>query len=148
MDLTFQEPTAIKLRILARRLAPFCNLEHFWAIALADWNGRFPYPWRYPWSLEEFLAPVGGVKGPGPIPMEARELMAALGLSGGPTVGRLMDILTVAFDSSQITNREEALELATRALADPNFQLAGPETPKEVLIDDGESIRPDLALTF
>ncbi|MDR1658471.1 MAG: HD domain-containing protein [Deltaproteobacteria bacterium] len=142
MDLSFQEPTTIKLRILARRLAPFCNLEHFWAIAMADWNGRMPFPWRFPWTLEEFLAPVGGQKGPGPIPLEAKELMVALGLSGGPTVGRLMDIVTEAFDTGQITDRSEALELAAVALADPDYRPDKAPIPSTLLLaDDKESER-------
>jgi putative nucleotidyltransferase with HDIG domain len=119
MDMSFREPMAMSLKILARRLAPFCDLRHFWAIAKADWDGRSPWPFGYPWALEEFLAPVGGEAGPGPIPLEARELMAELGLSGGPTVGRLMGVVTSAFDRGKISTKKDALELAASALADP-----------------------------
>jgi tRNA nucleotidyltransferase (CCA-adding enzyme) len=123
MDLSFRELSSINLKVLAKRLAPFCNLEHFWALAQSDWNGRSPCPDRYPYSLEEFLEPVGGEKNPGPIPLEAEELMASLGLSGGPTVGRLMKLVTEAFDKRCVTTAEEALELAAAALVDPDFKL-------------------------
>jgi tRNA nucleotidyltransferase (CCA-adding enzyme) len=129
MDLSFREPTTLNLRILARRLAPFCDLSHFWAMAAADWNGRSPLFESYPWSLVEFLEPVAGERGPGPIPLEARDLMCALGLSGGPAVGRLMDILTRAFDCGRIATRDQALELAATALADPDFDFAKLKSP-------------------
>ncbi|MDR0621371.1 MAG: HD domain-containing protein [Deltaproteobacteria bacterium] len=117
MDLSFREPTALNLKILARRLAPFCDLGHFWALAKADWNGRSPRVFSFPWTLEEFLEPVGGQTGPGPIPLEARELMAELGLSGGPIVGRLMEEITDAFDRGKIATSREALDLAAASLA-------------------------------
>ncbi|MDR1111169.1 MAG: HD domain-containing protein [Deltaproteobacteria bacterium] len=126
MDMSFREPTSLNLKILARRLSPFCDLGHFWALARADWNGRSPCPDGFPWTLDEFLVPVGGQRGPGVIPLEARELMAGLGLSGGPTVGRLMEVVTAAFDSGQILTSQEALELAASALADPSFAEARP----------------------
>jgi hypothetical protein len=126
MDLSFREPTPMNLKILARRLSPFCDLGHFWAIAKADWNGRSPWPYDYPWTLEEFLEPVGGERGPGVIPLETRILMAELGLSGGPIVGRLMNYVTAAFDSGQITTSQEALELAASALANPSLLDATP----------------------
>jgi hypothetical protein len=124
MDLTFREPTTLNLKILARRLAPFCDLGHFWAMAKADWNGRSPYPFFYPWTLEEFLEPVDGQTGPGPIPLEARELMEKLNLEGGPIVGKLMDVVTQAFDQGTVRTAEEALELAASALANPGFMAA------------------------
>ncbi|MDR1486693.1 MAG: HD domain-containing protein [Deltaproteobacteria bacterium] len=123
MDLSFRERTNINLKVLAKRLAPFCDLEHYWAIAYSDWNGRSPCPERYPWTLEEFLEPVGGQKKPGPIPLETNQLMASLGLSGGPIVGRLMDLVTEAFDKSYVTDAAQALELAATALADPDFKV-------------------------
>ncbi|MDR0355687.1 MAG: HD domain-containing protein [Deltaproteobacteria bacterium] len=130
MDLSFREPTALSLKILARRLSPFCDLGHFWAMAKADWEGRSPCPEPFPWTLEEFLAPVGGRTGPGAIPLEARQLMAGLGLSGGPTVGYLMDIVTKAFDDGQISSAGEAMELAAAALADPDFPKSRAFEPK------------------
>ncbi|MDR2367534.1 MAG: HD domain-containing protein [Deltaproteobacteria bacterium] len=123
MDLSFREPTALNLKVLARRLAPFCDLGHFWSMAKADWEGRSPCPDGFPWTIEEFLEPVGGEKGPGVIPLEARQLMAGLGLSGGPTVGRLMNVVTDAFDSGKIATSQDALELAASVLAD--------ESPRE-----------------
>jgi tRNA nucleotidyltransferase (CCA-adding enzyme) len=140
MDLSFREPGALNLRILARRLAPYCDLSHFWALAAADWNGRSPLFETYPWSLEEFLEPVDGQRGPGPIPLEARELMAALGLSGGPTVGRLMEIVTRAFDGGRVSNREQALDLAAAALYDPDFRLEAPPTPRALLGESDDSL--------
>ena len=129
MDLSFRDPTTLNLRILARRLTPFCDLSHFWAMAAADWNGRSPTFDIFPWSLEEFLEPVSGERGPGPIPLEAKDLMCALGLTGGPTVGRLMEILTRAFDCGRISTRDEALDLAATALYDPDFTLDEPRMP-------------------
>lgn len=144
MDLSFREPSTLNLRILARRLAPFCDLAHFWAMAAADWNGRNPLYETFPWSLEEFLEPVNGERGPGPIPLEAKDLMCALGLTGGPTVGRLMEILTRAFDCGKISTREEALELAATALYDPDFSLDEPKIPYLLAGEDGrEAIADD-----
>jgi tRNA nucleotidyltransferase (CCA-adding enzyme) len=130
MDLSFREPDPLNLRILARRLAPFSDLARFWALAAADWNGRSPRLEAYPWSLEEFLEPVGGERGPGPIPLEARDLMLALELPAGPDVGRLMDLVTRAFDCGQISTREQGLKLAAQAFADPGFELEEPKLPK------------------
>jgi tRNA nucleotidyltransferase (CCA-adding enzyme) len=121
MDMSFREPTTLSLRVLARRLAPFCDLSHFWALSRADWNGRNPCPTKYPWTLEEFLEPVNGEKGPGAIPLEAKELMAGLDLKGGPMVGRLMEIISSAFDSGKITTSQEAMELAASYLEEPNL---------------------------
>ncbi|MDR2387353.1 MAG: HD domain-containing protein [Deltaproteobacteria bacterium] len=124
MDLSFREPTTLNLKILARRLWPFCDLGHFWAITKADWQGRIPYPFDYPWTLEEFLEPVDGQRGPSPIPLEARELMAELDLPGGPMVGKLMALITEAFDKGEIFTGPEALKLAAAALAKPEFKAA------------------------
>ncbi|MDR1545405.1 MAG: HD domain-containing protein [Deltaproteobacteria bacterium] len=118
MDLSFRNLASANLRTLARKLAPLCDLEQFWALAAADWNGRSPCPLRYPWTLEEFLSPVGGRKGPAELPLDARRLMAALGLTGGPTVGRLMALIAAAVDDGTVTEADEALALAASALVE------------------------------
>jgi tRNA nucleotidyltransferase/poly(A) polymerase len=125
MDLTFRPPEKMSLTVLARRLHPLCDLSHFWALARADWNGRRPNLESYPWSLDEFLEPVGGRVGPGEIPLEAPELMARLGLPGGPAVGGLMRAVAEAFDLGRVSTREEALELAASLLAE-----TGPDGPR------------------
>jgi hypothetical protein len=61
------------------------------------------------------------------MPLEARDIMAGLGLSGGPTVGRLMRIVTEAFDTGKVSTSGGAMELAAAALADPGFMISPAE---------------------
>jgi hypothetical protein len=136
MDLSFRVPDAINLRVLARLLAPHCDLAQFWAFAKADWEGRSPCPERYPYSLEEFLEIAGGQKGPLRIPLQARDLMAALGLSGGPTVGRLLKIVKSAYDLGRISTVQEGLELAAEVLGDPlSLETRFQESPSLAGVD-------------
>jgi tRNA nucleotidyltransferase/poly(A) polymerase len=117
MDLSFTTPDRPKLRVLARRLAPHCDLGHFWALASADWNGRKPWLEPYPWTLEDFLEPVDGRRGPAEAPVDAGRLMSEFGLAGGPIVGKLVRLVNEAFDRGDVSTAAEAIELAAAALA-------------------------------
>ncbi|MDR1166766.1 MAG: hypothetical protein LBO66_13025 [Deltaproteobacteria bacterium] len=119
MDLAFKTPGAADLRAIGRYLAPEANLADFWAVVAADWNGRSPWPERFPWSLEEFLEPVGGAAGVRPSPLKGGEIMEALKIPAGPRVGKIKKALERAHDLGQIESKEEALALARKiALSD------------------------------
>ncbi|UQZ90802.1 hypothetical protein C4J81_16940 [Deltaproteobacteria bacterium Smac51] len=112
MDLAFQIVSPKALRRLARRLSPECDLIDFWAIAAADWNGRGPEMGRFPMSLQEFLAPLGGRADSPPPLLMGRDLIGHFGLPPGPEIGRLLRLIEEASDEGIITTKEAALEYA------------------------------------
>ncbi|MDR2611538.1 MAG: hypothetical protein LBG06_01380 [Deltaproteobacteria bacterium] len=109
MDSAFKTLSRARLRWIARELAPDADLEDFWAVTVADWNGRRPWPEPYPWSLEEFLEPVGGETGPPPDLVSGRDLLVELGVPEGPEVGRLLQLVRQESDEGRISSREAAL---------------------------------------
>lgn len=116
MDTAFQELTPRALRRLARRLAPDCGLGEFRALAAADWNGRGPGFAEYPYSLEDFLAPLGGRDAPPEPLLRGRDLLEIFGLEPGPDLGRILKLIEEAGDDGRISGREEALAYARRLI--------------------------------
>ncbi|MDR2142704.1 MAG: hypothetical protein LBR11_13160 [Deltaproteobacteria bacterium] len=108
MELTFQSLSSQGLRQLARHLAPESDLEDFWALSAADWNGRRPRFELFPYSLEEFLEPVGGLATPPQPLLLGGELIGLSYLRPGPGVGRWLRRLALAQDSGAARTREEA----------------------------------------
>jgi tRNA nucleotidyltransferase (CCA-adding enzyme) len=109
MDSAFKTLSPGKLRWIARQLAPEADLRDFWAVCAADWNGRSPWPEGYPWSLDEFLEPVGGEPGPPGDLVTGGELMASFGIPEGPEVGRLLKLVRREHDEGRLDTREGAL---------------------------------------
>jgi tRNA nucleotidyltransferase/poly(A) polymerase len=110
MDLAFRTMTACEMRALARELAPEADLADLWAIVAADWNGRSPWPERFPSSLGEFLEPVRGEAGPPKDLVTGGDLLRSFGIPEGPEVGRLLRRLRTEHDEGRVETREEALE--------------------------------------
>ncbi|MDR3153827.1 MAG: HD domain-containing protein [Deltaproteobacteria bacterium] len=109
MDLAFKAFEPAVLRRTARGLAPDADLADFWAIVASDWNGRSPWPEKFPLSLEEFLEPVGGKTGAAPDLVTGRDILEAFGIGAGPEVGRLLKLAREATDDGRVSSREQAL---------------------------------------
>jgi tRNA nucleotidyltransferase/poly(A) polymerase len=120
MELSFKELKPYLLRRVARALAPECDLIDLWAICLADWEGRRPRPYLFPYSLEEFLAPVkGAITAPPPL-LRGQDLMAVFNITPGPQLGWLKNKVNAAFDAGLVRDRAEALALVKTLLTAPN----------------------------
>ncbi|MDR2460575.1 MAG: HD domain-containing protein [Deltaproteobacteria bacterium] len=117
MDCAFSSITFGNLRQIARYLAPHADLADFWAITAADWNGRSPWPEKFPYTLEDFLEPVGGNLQPLEELLNGKELIALLGISEGREIGRLKKLIVEAQDKELIKTKEEALKLARENLS-------------------------------
>ncbi|MDR1920720.1 MAG: HD domain-containing protein [Candidatus Adiutrix sp.] len=116
MDLKPQDVAPKALRRLARRLAPECDLADYWALSVADWNGRGPGLEPFPLSLTEFLAPAGNLARPRPPFLRGRDLMARFNLAPGPAMGRILRRLDEAADDGLVKDEPEALALAARMI--------------------------------
>jgi tRNA nucleotidyltransferase (CCA-adding enzyme) len=117
MDCAFKAMTAGNLRQIARFLTPHADLTDFWAIVAADWNGRSPWPEKFPFTLEEFLEPVGGNPGSPEDLLNGRELGALLGLGEGREIGRLKRLIGEAHDKELIQSKDDALRFAREKLS-------------------------------
>ncbi|MDR0548120.1 MAG: hypothetical protein LBI10_01715, partial [Deltaproteobacteria bacterium] len=108
MELSFRPVTAEGLFSLARKLAPDCDLTDFWAISVADWNGRRPRFEVFPHSLQEYLAPVGGATtAPKPL-LAGHEVISQSQIAPGPQVGQILKLLAKAHDKGEIRTPDEA----------------------------------------
>jgi tRNA nucleotidyltransferase (CCA-adding enzyme) len=122
MELSFKPLTAEGLWRVARKLAPESDLADFWAISAADWNGRRPRFEAFPYSLNEFLAPVGGDKdAPKPL-LAGHELIKYCRVAPGPQVGLILKSLAAAHDKGEIRTPEEARRWVRGRWRDGRFQ--------------------------
>ncbi|MDR1314250.1 MAG: HD domain-containing protein [Deltaproteobacteria bacterium] len=130
MDSAFRKLSPGRLRWIARELAPEADLSDFWAVAAADWNGRSPWPEKYPYSLEEFLEPVGGLAGPPRDLVTGGDLVCSFGVPEGPEVGRILRLVRSEHDEGRVDTREGALEFVAGLLRTGASGTAGPERPE------------------
>lgn len=112
MDLAFRSITPRALKRLARRLAPDCDLADYWAMAVADWNGRGPSLEPFPLTLGEFLEPLGGLSTPPEPLLRGRDILENFDFQPGPDLGRLLKLIDEAADEGRLRDRREALDYA------------------------------------
>jgi tRNA nucleotidyltransferase/poly(A) polymerase len=112
MDCAFRTRGSVNLKKIARFLHPDADLTDFWALLSADWDGRRPWPEKYPYDLEDFLEPLGGAFAPPRDFLTGEEIISAFGVSDGKEIGRIKKLLADAYDNDLISNKEEAYRFA------------------------------------